>query len=111
MSGKLHYSVSPGAPAQRAPRGAVKRRPNLESRTLNSVADISGLPVPVRGQWLRPDHVGLRNAAWGVRNARWAGQDENKMIAWLCREVKQVLEAGEPIESVVPSLVDLFLRP
>ena len=69
------------------------------------------LPVPVRGRWLQPDHVGLRNAAWGVRNARWAGQEEAMMLAWLCREVQLLLDVGEPVESVVPSLVDLFLRP
>jgi len=38
-------------------------------------------------------------------------QDEARMIAWLCHEVRRLLEAGEPLESVVPSLVDLFLRP
>ena len=53
----------------------------------------------------------LRNAAWGVRNARWAGQDENNMIAWLVFEMRRVMEAGELLESVVPSLVDVFLKP
>jgi len=46
-----------------------------------------------------------------VRNARWAGQDESKMIAWLVLEVRRLLNAGEPLKSIVPPLVDLFMRP
>jgi len=69
------------------------------------------LPVIVRGRWLLLNHGPLRNAAWGVRNARWAGQDEDKMIAWLVYEFRRLLDGGEPLESLVPSLVDMFLRP
>jgi hypothetical protein len=65
------------------------RPSKLESRTLNDIArGAVELPVPIRGRWLEVDHIGLRNAAWGVRNARWAGQDEARMIAWLCHEVQ-----------------------
>lgn len=32
-------------------------------------------------------------------------------VAKLCYAVRFIFDAGEPIESVVPSLVDLFLRP
>ena len=39
------------------------------------------------------------------------GQDEAKMIAWLVLEIRRRMDAGEPLESVVSSLVDLFLRP
>lgn len=72
---------------------------------------LEALPEVVRGRWLLPESVQMRNAAWWVRNARWAGQDEAKMIAWLVLEVRRRLVAGEPLESVVPSLVDLFLKP
>jgi hypothetical protein len=91
---------------------ASNQRTKLETRTLNSALGRTvELAVPIRGRWLRSDHVGLRNAAWAVRNARWAGQDEAMMIAWVCREVQTLLDGGERLESVVPSLVDLFLRP
>ena len=53
----------------------------------------------------------MRNAAWFVRNARLSGQDENRVLARLCVEVRRVIDAGEPLESVIPSLVDLFLKP
>jgi len=57
---------------------------------------------------MHPSHAGIRNAAWFVRNARLAGQDSNKMLGWLCFEVKRVLAHGEPLENIVASLVDLF---
>ena len=99
-------------PAERATRGTAKRRPKLESRTLNSiVSGIAPLAVLIRGRWMSPDHTGLRNAAWAVRNARWAGQDETMMLAWLTEEVKRLLDLGEPVESLIPSVVDLFMRP
>ncbi len=53
----------------------------------------------------------MRNAAWFVRNYRMVGHDDNMAVAKLCYAVKLLFEAGEPIESVVPSPVDLFLRP
>jgi hypothetical protein len=53
----------------------------------------------------------LRNAAWLVRNARWAGVREDQAVARLTLAVVVLMEQGEPIESVVPSLVDLFMRP
>ena len=53
----------------------------------------------------------LRNAAWLVRNARLAGVVETQAIARLILSVEVLLLQGEPIESVVPSLVDLFMRP
>ena len=37
------------------------------------------------------------------------GQDENMILGRLCFEVRRLLEAGEPLESLIPSLVDLFL--
>jgi hypothetical protein len=49
--------------------------------------------------------------AWFVRNYRMVGYDDNVAVAKLCYAVKVLLEAGEPVEAVVPSLVDLFLRP
>jgi hypothetical protein len=69
------------------------------------------LQAPIRGRWLDESHTAMRNVAWFVRNARMTGQDENMILAQLCFEVKRLLETGEPLESVVPSLVDLFLRP
>ena len=56
-------------------------------------------------------HAGMRNTAWFVRNARMTGQDENMILGRLCFEVRRLLEVGEPLESVVPSLVDLFMKP
>lgn len=53
----------------------------------------------------------MRNVAWFVRNARMTGKDENMILGRLCFEVRRLLEGGEPLESVIPSLVDLFLHP
>lgn len=36
---------------------------------------------------------------------------DNMAVAKLCYAVRLLFEAGEPVESVVPSLVDLFMRP
>lgn len=46
-----------------------------------------------------------------VRNARWAGYDEAAGLAVLCAEVRRLADMGEALESLVPSLVDLFMRP
>ena len=76
--------------------------------------DVSALqlPVPVRGRWISDGRYGdLRNTAWFVRNYRLVGHDDTLAVAKLCHAVRCLLEAGEPIESVVPSLVDLFTRP
>ena len=76
--------------------------------------DVRGvdLPVPIRGTWIRDARYGdLRNTAWFVRNYRLVGHDDTLAVAKLCHAVRCLLEAGEPVESVVPSLVDLFMRP
>ena len=69
------------------------------------------LEAPIRGRWMDESHTAMRNTAWFVRNARMTGQDENMMLARFCLEVRRLLEAGEPLESVVPSLVELFMNP
>lgn len=38
-------------------------------------------------------------------------QDETKILGRVCFEVRRLMEEGESLESVVPSLVDLFMRP
>ena len=72
---------------------------------------IEPLPIVRRGEWMRPSHVALRNAAWWVRNSRISGQEQNRMIAILTIEFSRLYQAGEPFESLVPSLVDLFDKP
>ena len=68
--------------------------------------------MPIRGRWIRDERYGnLRNTAWFVRNYRQLGFDDAIPVAKLCYAVKLLLEAGEPVEAIVPSLVDLFLRP
>jgi len=70
------------------------------------------LPVPIRGRWIRDDRYGpLRNTAWFVRNYWQIGNDDTIGIAKLCYSVKVLIEAGEPVEAIVWSLVNLFLRP
>lgn len=86
-------------------------RSKLEIRTLNGqIREPVELPVPIRGQWIKDDRY-RGNAAWFVRNYRLVGHDDNMAVAKLCYAVKLLIEDGEPIESVVPSLVDLFMRP
>ena len=83
----------------------------LPPQPFDLVVGGSELPVPIRGRWMR-DHYGhLRNAAWFVRNYRMVGHDDTVFMAHVCYAVRQLLEAGEPLEAVVPSLVDLFVRP
>ena len=78
---------------------------------ISIAAGAQALPVIVRGRWLQEDHYKLRNAVWGLRNARWAGQDEQQMLAWVVFEFRRLLDGGEPLESLVPSLAELFQRP
>jgi len=76
--------------------------------------DVSALqlPIPVRGRWIQDAQYGdLRNTAWFVRNFRMVRHDDTLAVAKLCYAVQELLRAGEPLEAVVPSLVDLFLRP
>ena len=70
------------------------------------------LPVPIRGRWITDsNYADLRNAAWFVRNYRIIGHDDTLAIAKLTHAVRLLFDAGEPIESVIPSLADLFMRP
>jgi hypothetical protein len=104
---RLHHHRCLGAP-----RGSAVGRPKLESRTLNGQIGVVDLPMSIWGRWFRDDWYGdLRNTAWFVRNYRMVGHDDNVAIAKLCYAVKMLFETGEPVEAVVPSLVDLFLRP
>ena len=69
-------------------------------------------PVPIRGRWITDRrYVDLRNMAWFVRNYRLLGSDDSVAVAKLCLAVSRLLKQGEPVEAVVPALVDLFLRP
>jgi hypothetical protein len=63
----------------------------------------------VRGRWMRASYVGIRNAAWFVRNSRMTGQGSDDMLALLCAQVRRVLDSGEPLENVIAALVDLFM--
>jgi hypothetical protein len=111
-SKKGDVAARAGTGAKRPPRGVAKRRPKLELWTLNTQTEVDpAFAVPIRLRWMDESHSKMRNAAWFVRNARMTGQDENKMMALLCLEVRNLVNAGEPLESVVPSLADLFLRP
>ena len=62
-------------------------------------------------RWMDESYTGLRNAAWFVRNARVLGQDENLQRGKLCIEARRLVEAGESLESIVRSLVELFVLP
>ena len=70
------------------------------------------LPVLDRFGWLKKkSYANLRRAAWFVRNYRINGHDDTAALATLTHEVKLLILDGEPLETVIPSLVDLFLRP
>ena len=74
--------------------------------------DGPALPVPIRGRWITDaQYTDLRNMAWFVRNYRLIGTDDSVAVAKLCLAVRRLLEEGEPIEAVIPALVDLFMRP
>ena len=74
--------------------------------------DGRNLPVPIRGRWIvDTGYADLRNMAWFVRNYRLVDTDDSVAVAKLCLAVRRLLEQGEPVEAVVPALVDLFLRP
>ena len=78
---------------------------------LSEVVEVD-LPVPIRGRWIRDQrYTELRNTAWFVRNYRLVAHDDTEAVAKLCYAVQRLLDSGEPLEAVVPSLVDLFLRP
>jgi hypothetical protein len=99
MPVRLSVRLERGSAHARRHSGVV--HPNLESRTLNDIVrGAIELPVPIRGRWLEVDHVGVRNAAWAVRNARWAGQDESRMIGWFCQEVRRVLDGGGRLKAL-----------
>jgi len=103
---------SPRSGRLRAPRAA--RRPKLEIRTLNGQSlNESELPVPIRLAWVRESerYARLRNTAWFVRNSRLQGFDDGKPMAHFVLAVRQLLLDGEPLEAVVPSMVDLFMKP
>ena len=94
------------------PKSRVKVASLLQPRIAGRGVSGADFPVPIRGRWIRDlRYADLRNTAWFVRNYRMVGHDDTLAVAKLCHAVRGLLEAGEPIEAVVPSLVDLFMRP
>lgn len=67
---------------------------------------------PIRGRWFKETrYVGLRNAAWIVRNSR-QGQGNNPLaLKVVVAEAGRLLEAGEPLSDVVEALCELLVHP
>ena len=55
----------------------------------------------MRGRWLSDEYVGLRNAAWAVRNSR-AGVVFNPLALKLAlSEAERLMQKGEPLWDVL----------
>jgi hypothetical protein len=65
----------------------------------------------MRGRWLTADYVGLRNAAWAVRNSR-AGASFNPLaLRMVLGEAERLVEGGEPLWDVLEAFAELLSRP
>ena len=103
-------SVVPrGEGAQRTARGA-KRRPNLETRTLNGRIPYHGV-YAMRGRWTCEGYTRLRNAAWAVRNSR-AGAGFNPLaLKLVLAEAERLTRGGEELWDVLEAFAELLTRP
>ena len=101
--------VPRGEGTQRTARGA-KRRPNLETRTLNGRIRYHGV-YAMRGRWASLEYVGLRNAAWAVRNSR-AGAGFNPLaLKLVLAEAERLAAGGESLWDVLEAFAELLMRP
>ena len=65
----------------------------------------------MRGQWLTERYVGLRNAAWAVRNSR-VGQGFNPLgLRLVLSEAQSLVDTGEPLYDVLEAFAELLTRP
>jgi hypothetical protein len=65
----------------------------------------------MRGRWLSDEYVGLRNAAWAVRNSR-AGSGFNPLaLRLVLSEAVALGERGEPLWDILEAFAELLTRP
>jgi hypothetical protein len=88
----------------------AKRRTNLETRTLNGWIRYHGV-YAMRGGWTAGDYLGLRNAAWAVRNSR-AGAEFNPLaLKLVLADAGRLVGSGEPLWNVLEAFAELLTRP
>jgi hypothetical protein len=103
-------TAAKGGAAKLPGRGA-ERRPNLETRTLNQRRIPYYGGYRMRGRWLSDRYVGLRNAAWAVRNSRVSGEFNPLALRLVVAEAKTLLSDGEGLEDLVEAFAELLIRP
>ena len=65
----------------------------------------------MRGRWLTDGNVGLRNAAWAVRNS-WAGAGFNPLaLRLVLSEAQRLIREGETLYDVLEAYAELLLKP
>ena len=65
----------------------------------------------MRGRWMQPGYTGLRNAAWAVRNARVANDQNPLALKLVLAEAERLLQQGEPMWDVLEAFAELLQRP
>jgi len=65
----------------------------------------------MRGRWLSDEYVGLRNAAWAVRNSRVGAAFNPLAIRLVLAEATRLTESGEPLWDVLEAFAELLTRP
>lgn len=100
--------------AQLPGRGAAKRPPKLEIRTLNEDQGqripYSG-EYPKRGKWATDRYTRLRNAAWAVRNSRTGANFNPLALHLVLKESESLVAAGEPLRDVLEAYAELLITP
>ncbi len=107
----LFGSLVQNAPAGGVAPGGAKRRPNLETRTLNDRRTPYHGAYPLRGRWLSDDYVGLRNAAWAVRNSRTGANFNPLALRLVLAEAERLVCSGEPLLDILEAFAELLMRP
>jgi len=65
----------------------------------------------MRGRWLADDYIGLRNAAWAIRNSRTGAAFNPLAPRLVLGEAESLMARGEPLRDVLEAFAELLSRP
>jgi len=65
----------------------------------------------MRGRWLTDGYVGLRNAAWAVRNSRAGSRFNPLALRLVLSEAVALSERGEALWDILKAFAESLTRP
>ena len=65
----------------------------------------------LRGRWTRDEYTRMRNAAWAVRNSRFANTLNPVAVQLVVQEAQKLHAQGEPLFDIFEAFIELIRVP